>query len=208
MSEGPNCFFTTNYNQQKSEYVDKIINKLIGKGATINIENLYDSLKTELDRFKLKHKASLNEVFKFSPKIMMNLLLNFESYDQTTKARDIYMPEEKIINFNVGYIKLNFKGKLRLTQDREKTIKSAKGIDQIPTATYGVIEDRDLYIKFDKPVIIKYFYIRPHFSTHENKYKNYEMTAIGYKNERESFVQRMYMIPNNREWVTKFLKLV
>ncbi len=132
----------------------------------------------------------------------MNLLLNFESFDQTTKVRDVYMPEEKIINFNVGYLKLNFKGKLRLTQEKEKVIKSNKPIESGPSGTYGVIEDRDLFIKFDKPVMIKHFYIRPHFATTETKYKNFEMTAIGYKNERESFVQRMYLIPNNREWVS------
>jgi hypothetical protein len=130
----------------------------------------------------------------------MNLLLNFESFDQTTKVRDVYMPEEKIINFNVGYLKLNFKGKLRLTQDKEKIMKSGKIVEG-PSGTYGVIEDRDLYIKFDKPVIVKHFYIRPHFSTIENKYKNYEMTVVGYRNEKEVMQTKMYLMPNNREWV-------
>lgn len=167
----------------------------------INIDNVSTSLTKELKLFKEKHKASLSEVFKFSPKILMNLLLNFESFDQTTKVRDVYMPEEKIINFNVGYLKLNFRGKLRLTQDKEKIMKSGKTGDNGPTGTYGVIEDRDLYIKFDKPVIIKYLYIRPHFSTIENKYKNYEMTLDGYRNEKEVMHTKMYLMPNNREWV-------
>lgn len=74
---------------------------------------------------------------------MMNLLLNFESFDQTTAVRDVYMPEEKIVNFNVGYLKMNFKGKLRLTQDRDTTtnIQRTRDLDN-PARSYGVIEDR------------------------------------------------------------------
>jgi hypothetical protein len=136
----------------------------------------------------------------------MNLLLNFESFDQTTKVRDVYMPEEKIINFNVGYLKLNFKGKLRLTIEKENLIKTVnRNVETGPTGTYGVIEERDLLIKFDKPVLIKYLYIRPHFSTKENKYKNYEMNVVGYLNEQVVFSTKMYIMPNNREWVNLFL---
>jgi hypothetical protein len=79
----------------------------------------------------------MNEVFKFTPKIMMNLLLNFESFDQTTTNKDVYMQEEKVVHFNVGYIKLTFLGKLRLTQEK-KTKSSKEG----PFKTYGVIEDQ------------------------------------------------------------------
>jgi hypothetical protein len=83
----------------------------------------------------------MNEVFKFTPKIMMNLLLNFESFDKTTEARDVYMQEEKVVHFNVGYIKLTFAGKLRLTQ--EKKSKVAK---EIPSKTYGIVEDRGILL--------------------------------------------------------------
>jgi hypothetical protein len=82
-------------------------------------------------------------------------------------------------------------------------MKSNNGLDNGPAATYGVIEDRDLFIKFDKPVVVKYLYIRPHFSNLENKYKNYEMNLVGYKNEREVMNTRMHLMANNREWVKK-----
>jgi hypothetical protein len=112
-----------------------------------NVENIYEKLNKVLQKFKDKHKSSMNEVFKFSPKIMMNLLLNFESFDQTTAIRDVYMPEEKVINYNVGYIKLNFIGKLRLTTDRANI--SNNKISKLdtstgPSKTYGVIEDKGI----------------------------------------------------------------
>ena len=78
----------------------------------------------------------MNEVFKFTPKIMMNLLLNFESFDKTTAERDVYMQEEKVVHFNVGYIKLTFAGKLRLTQEKKSTGK------ETPSKTYGVVEEK------------------------------------------------------------------
>ncbi len=110
----------------------------------VNLENVSDEMNKNLKKFKEKHKNSINEVYKFTPKIMMNLLLNFESFDQTTAVKDVYMPEEKIINFNVGYLKLNFKGKLRLTQDKlqiKQTHYHTDGIS-LPTQTYGVVEER------------------------------------------------------------------
>lgn len=70
----------------------------------------------------------------------MNLLLNFESFDDTTTVRDVYMPEEKIVNFNVGYLKLNFKGKLRLTADRANKLHNKINNSDSPSKTYGVIE--------------------------------------------------------------------
>jgi hypothetical protein len=126
---------------------------------------------------------------------MMNLLLNFESFDQTTEYKDVYMPEEKVINFNVGFLKLNFLGKLRLTQDRETNKKGnkIKVVDSDgPSTTYGVIEDRDLYIKFDKPVVVKYLYIRPH-SEPKDKIQTIDANIFGYLNEEIQFTQRHHL---------------
>jgi hypothetical protein len=75
------------------------------------IENVLKILSLNLERFKKNSKTSKGTQFKLSPRIMMNLLLNFESYDPQTMIKDVYMPEEKIVNFNVGYLKFNFKGK-------------------------------------------------------------------------------------------------
>jgi hypothetical protein len=70
----------------------------------------------------------------------MNLLLNFESYDQTTAIKDTYMPEEKIVQFNIGFIKLNFKGKLRITADRDDM--KPVDVNNPPVRSYGVVEER------------------------------------------------------------------
>jgi len=100
-------------------------------------------LKNELKRFNTKH-APNSEAIKISPKVQMNVLLNFESYDQTTATKDTYMPEEKIIQFsNIGLIKLNFRGKLRITSDRDN--KTPIDVNNPPNRSYGVVEDRGNY---------------------------------------------------------------
>jgi hypothetical protein len=93
-------------------------------------------LKVHLEKFKKLNKAAKTTQFKLAPKVMMNLLLNFESFDPQTMVKDVYMPEEKIVNFNVGYLKMNFKGKLRLSFDK------ATSYDNPPAKTYGIIEER------------------------------------------------------------------
>jgi hypothetical protein len=203
MAEGPNCFHVANiYDVYDSEYLQKIVQKLHLNEEYLSIDIVLNALNKELTKFKDKNRASMSEVFKFSPKILMNLLLNFESFDQATKSKDVYMPEEKIINFNTGYLKINFKGKLRLTQEKENILKTGnKQIETGPQSTYGVIEDRDLFIKFDKPVVIKYFYIRPHFFIKDNRVKAAEMNVAGYKNEKVVFSTKMHLMSNTREWV-------
>ena len=100
------------------------------------LDNVLKILSMNLESFKKRSKTSKGTQFKLSPRIMMNLLLNFESYDPQTMIRDIYMPEEKIVNFNVGYLKFNFKGKLRLSHDKSSSY------DNPPAKTYGIIEER------------------------------------------------------------------
>ena len=81
---------------------------------------------------------------------MMNLLVNFESYDTQVVNKDMYMPEEKIVNFNVGFLKIFFKGKLRITMDRlgsnvavaENEAEADDG--DRPSKAYAVVEDRGI----------------------------------------------------------------
>ena len=106
----------------------------------------------------------------------------------------------------MGYLKLNFKGKLRLTMDRENkdrkiNIKSAM---EAPINTFGVIEDEDLYIKFDKPVYIKSLYLRLHKSE-VNEYKDEKMFIIGYKNNMEVFGSKISS--HSYKWVRILFKL-
>jgi hypothetical protein len=130
---------------------------------------------------------------------MMNLLLNFESFDIQTATKDVYMPEERVINFNVGFIKINFLGKLRLTQERNKAVSKKAIKNEPPLATYGIIEDRDLYIKFDKPVVIKQLFMRPHKEP-EDKFKLVELNINGYLHEHPEFSHKFHINYNNREW--------
>jgi len=204
MVEGPNCFQLANYdNLLDNEYLNQMIQKLKLSNIDVSIEALSSTLKRELHKFKEKYKASLSEVYKFNPKIMMNLLLNFESFDETTKVRDVYMPEEKIINFNVGYLKINFKGKLRLTADREsKKIvhKNPNVLDGFPGNTYGVVEERDLIIKFDKPVIIKHVFVRAHQIDKTGKNNMSQMNFEGYRKDALVYSTKMRFSYMDKEW--------
>ena len=62
--------------------------------------------------------------------------MTFESYDEQTVSKDIYMPAEKVINFNISFMKIEFIGKLRLTQANPGKLNS----ERLPQRTYGVIE--------------------------------------------------------------------
>ena len=205
MSDGPDCYQLSNSRDLlTNDYLLSIIKKLKNKNAEISTETLYKLLEKEINSFTDRHKNSMSEVFKFKPSIVLSLLLNFESYDQTTKVHDIYMPEEKLIRFNVGHLKINFKGKLRLTIDRnnkEKKTDSKQSMD-LPSNTYGVTEDEDLYIKFDKPVFIKSLYLRLHKSE-ANIFKNEKIYVVGYKDNREVIGSKINSL--NYKWVRTFL---
>ena len=57
----------------------------------------------------------------------------------------------------------------------------------------------DLFIKFDKPVLIKYLYLRPHKTT--NTHAQYSFDVIGYKNEQVIFTIRENAILAHKQWV-------
>lgn len=182
-----------------------MIEHLLINNIVVDIESLSAVLEKELNKFKRKHKNSISSPYKLAPKIMMNLLLNFESFDQTTKTKDVYMPEERLVNFNVGYLKLNFKGKLRLTADRDGNLVEFVHSTDGPQNSYGVIEDRDLFIKIDKPVLLKYLYVRPHLKDQEMRYKMKEIEITGYKNEHLVFSTKTHMMIGSKNWVNFYL---
>ncbi len=175
------------------------------RNAALDIKTVHDALATELQLFKEKYKVYSTQTFNLAPKLMMSLLLNFESYDQTTKVRDIYMPAERLLNFSVGSLRLNFIGKLRLTSDREN-LNSPHIItpkQDGPNQTYGVVEDTNLVITFDKPVVLHYMYIRPHYTPKEserNRSLLFEMELKGYSNEKMVFKMTKPVSYNNKAW--------
>lgn len=212
--DGPNCYSVSHYNQLKgSEYLKEIIDKVKSKGVHLTVDSVQKTLQTELHSFSNKYKLHQTQTFNIAPRIMMNLLMNFESFDQTTRERDIYMPQERTINFAVGSIKINFIGKLRLTSDRTNKVDSKKIITPKkdgPNQTFGVIEDKDLIIKFDKPVLIHYIYVRPHQQANlkeENKYKLFDLEITGFSKDKMVFRTTSSLIYQNDQWVLAFNNL-
>lgn len=105
-----------------------------------NLEVIKERLKELKNQYFKNNHGSISQVFSVSPKIQMNLLFNFESYEVVTKSEDIYLAEEKVVSFNVGKIKMNFRGKLRITQERKDGKPIPYNKAKSPYSTYGVIE--------------------------------------------------------------------
>ena len=142
-NQGPNCYLLTGEQYlEEQEIVKSVIEDLNKEQTATNFSNILIKLSAIRNTFNSKNKGHKTEIFSVAPKIMMNLLLNFESFDPTTVTSDQFMPEEKVISFNVGYLKLTFKGTLRITQDRinGRGVKIDK--NSPPNGAYGVVEKR------------------------------------------------------------------
>jgi len=179
----------------------------LGKyGIAINVENVLTKLESKLAVFKEKYKLNKSETFKVAPKLMMNLLMTFESYDEQVVNKDMYMPEEKVINFNVGFLKLQFKGVFRITMDRMDKTKTKKQPmkEGEPNLAYGVVEKKDLYFRIDKPILLKHFFIRPNQEYHrDSKTKGIEINVIGLRNDVKVFENKKILNRDSRDWVSK-----
>lgn len=78
-----------------------------------------------------------------------------ESFDEITNKQDTFMPSEMVVPYNNFYLILNFVGKIRLTSDH-----SAQESDDIPSLTYGVVEETDIEIRFNRPLLMIHIYVR------------------------------------------------
>lgn len=144
--------------------------------------------------FREEHRNALQVLPRISQAVSMNLLLTFESYDEATRKGDIYMPEEKVIKFKVGFFKLSFIGKLRLRNLNEKNPNDKKALE--PQLTFGIIESKELIIKSDKPMTFNYVYIRPQKGIKLNK----KITIVGYSNDDKEVYRVSETIANGRKW--------
>ena len=141
---------------EQTQLIDEITSKIISEKNNNNnhknsLSNINEPIELDtiiqkiqiLKEMYLKANQKIDQgAFNINPKIQLNLLLNFESYDITTKYEDLYMPIEKLISFNVGYLKLNFKGgKLRVTQERVNGKPLALVKKNSPYGAHGVIEE-------------------------------------------------------------------
>lgn len=147
-NQGPNCVFINGEEYLNNNSLVKAISNDIDQENIIdNIPILLNRVKELKNKYTSNNSIALNQVFSVSPKIQMNLLLNFESYEVTTKYEDILLQEEKIINFNIGKLVLNFIGKVVITQERKdgKPLPYNKNVS--PYSTYGIIKsDSKSYI--------------------------------------------------------------
>ena len=108
LEQGPNCFFLSSVNPSENFTNSKM---------TIN--NALNKYKSQIAKTKKKNTNEHGSNINLDQKMELRLLLTFESYDQLTKEKDIYMPEELNTEYEKGNIHLKFKGKLRLTQKNQ-----------------------------------------------------------------------------------------
>lgn len=142
---------------EETQLIDEIITKIIQEKNNHNKENslsnqinepieldsIINKIQILKDNYLKANQKNINQgAFNINPKIQLNLLLNFESYDMTTQYEDLYMPIEKLISFNVGHLKLNFLGgKLRITQERENGKPKPLHKKNSPYGAHGIVEE-------------------------------------------------------------------
>ena len=145
-TQGPNCAFINGEEYLLNNDLVQVLSKDIDSEKLLdNIPVLISRVKELKNQYIKNNSASINQVFSMAPKVQMNLLLNFESYEVSTKNEDVYMPDEKIVTFNIGKLKMNFIGKLKITQDREdgKALPINKNV--APYSPYGIIESESKF---------------------------------------------------------------
>lgn len=160
--DGPSCFYIEGEETLNNNMLLSLLSKdLVDFSLSERVSILVDRIEKLTETYKKKHHKQFQQIFTIQPKVQMNLLLTFESYDEMTIKSDLYMSEEKIIKFNIGYLKLNFKGKLRLSFTKDEKGSPSKTVSNgnPSKGTYGIIES-EFEILFDKPVIISYFYVK------------------------------------------------
>lgn len=94
------------------------------------------------------------------------------------------MPSEMVVPYNDFYLILNFIGKIRLTTDH-----ITKQTDDIPNLTYGIIEETEIEIIFNRPLIMKHIYVRKHKDKDNNKNNEGVFTLTGYNNNKVVYVE-------------------
>ena len=155
MFTGANCFFT----DTPSTYMITLHNHLPHFNDTSqSLQALKSQTNFNILNFFFKNTNN-SDSFHDLLKLMYTFYLTFESYDSQTKIADIYMPNEKVVTFPYSTLKINFKGKLRLSYEKIYNFILDKST-QTPNDTYGIIESNELVIYFDRVCQCQYLYIR------------------------------------------------
>lgn len=132
MNQGPSCFFIDGEDTIKNNGLLNVLSQdLKTQSYKEKVPILLDRIKQLKETYTTKNSSSIGQVFNIQPKIQMSLLLTFESYDPKSIKGDFYIQEEKVVKFNIGYLKLNFGGKLRISFAKDE-----KG-NKLPTISGG-----------------------------------------------------------------------
>lgn len=145
IAQGPSCFLLEGESYfENTELINEIINDIESKhnGKHINMPFIISNLERLKSSYLKRNDNKVNQTFQVSPKIQLNLLLNFESYDINTQYQDAFMPEEKVIKFNISELKLRTRGgKMRITQERVNGQPKKINKNVVPYGAYSIIEE-------------------------------------------------------------------
>ena len=195
LEQGPNCFFLSSVNPSENFTNSKM---------TIN--NALNKYKSQIAITKKKNTNEHGSNINLDQKMELRLLLTFESYDQLTKEKDIYMPEELNTEYEKGNIHLKFKGKLRLTQKNQIKNKESDTMDNkkeiLPDGPYGIIEGEQVIVEFDNPSYVKSLYIKKNM---DFKSQTKDFTLVGFKDGNNIILGTKKNVPHDK-WTKVVLK--
>ena len=195
LEQGPNCFFLSSVNPSENFTNSKM---------TIN--NALNKYKSQIAKTKKKNTNEHGSNINLDQKMELRLLLTFESYDQLTKEKDIYMPEELNTEYEKGNIHLKFKGKLRLTQKNQIKNKESDTMDNkkeiLPDGPYGIIEGEQVIVEFDNPSYVKSLYIKKNM---DFKSQTKDFTLVGFKDGNNIILGNKKNVPHDK-WTKVVLK--
>ena len=171
----------------------------------MTINNALNKYKSQITKTKKKNTNEHGSNINLDQKMELRLLLTFESYDQLTKEKDIYMPEELNTEYDKGNIHLKFKGKLKLTQknqikNQESETNSKK--ETLPEGPYGIIESEKVIVEFENPSYVKSLYIKKNLD-YVSQTKDF--TLIGFKDGKEITLGSKKNVPHDK-WTKVTLK--
>ena len=208
LSEGSNCYFIeknySTYNNEINEKTNKTFDgwyNLLEKSDVYGIDFMYYSLLNKTKNFLSNNKNRIdNEAVPENKE--KNYLLNFDSYDEFTKEKDIYFGEikDKILNNNEYIIEI--KGRLRLTYDKDLSESYLQVLNLgYPSTTYGIIESKFISISFHgKFFICDYIYIKPQDKNNRKE----SIYFLGFIDDKPIFSQS-YL--DNKKRNEKWLKI-
>ena len=174
ITDGPNCFFISKNNLDKSYS---------------SLQQLYDYYENNQI---IKDKEEKNMIKDFEA--INNLFINFESYDFITlnNPNPIYVEQEKILKNKNGFVILYVDGRILLKNEKENFFPNNLFF---PSNTYGIVLDDEVKISMNKIFSLNFLFARCHG-------KNNKINIIGFENNKEIYNIIEYLKCEKRsDWV-------